>query len=410
MNDVRNSGLIGGKKAKIKSLEGLRGVAAMIVVFSHLKITFFSNLHLSAAGVAGDLGNRFLGGLTNGFFSVWLFWLMSGFVLSLKIHSERDPVLAIARVREATIKRYPRLLPPVLVSVLIAWLLLVSGLMSNELLGKALQLSESGWPRQFFRFESSLMGALKGGAWQAFFIYDPSRSYNPVLWTMEKEFYGSIFLFGGLAVFGKWRFRGWAYLLTVVVNHKLGLNWLNSFVIGGLLCDIYVNAEKVRYRYGALAEELSKIFRPRVVTSILFVVVVLAMVGPPEKGSDVIYLLSATAMTAFVVWDANASRFLGASIFVFLGKISFGVYLMHLPVIFSIGHPIYQFCSVSVPGEGAKALACIALTGLSLVAGWGLWYVADRPVVALISRLSAAGGFNAWAESLKRVAGRTKVD
>jgi peptidoglycan/LPS O-acetylase OafA/YrhL len=389
MSDLKKEIPTRSRSGKLSALEGLRGVAAMVVIISHLKITFCSSFHVPLSGVGGLVINRLLGGLTNGFFSVWLFWVMSGFVLSLKFHSEPDAAVAVLRLRDATIKRYPRLLPPVLASVLISWLLLASGGMSNAALGRSLGLDASGWPGQFFQFEPSLLGAIKGGGWQAFFIYDPSRSYNPVLWTMEKEFYGSLFLFAGLALFGKWRSRWLAYLLTIAVNQKLGLAWLNSFIVGGLLCDIYVNADRPRFRFESSVRRIFEWGSNNLYKTIAVVMVVLLGVGPPETGGDMTYLLCAIAMTVIVLWDVRAAQLFSSTSLVFLGKVSFGVYLMHLPIIFSVGAPLYESCVAIFSVTTAKLVASGILIILSLFAGWLLWYVVDRPAVAFAASLTS---------------------
>ena len=392
MNASRSPIDLPPQKGKINALEGLRGVAALVVVISHLKLTFYSASPVLDFGMISQVSNRLIGGLSNGFFSVWLFWVMSGFVLSLKYHMESDQRLGIERLRDATIKRYPRLLPPVLMSVVISWSLLALGLMTNKQLANRLGLTTGAWPGSFFSFEPSIVDALKGGIWQAFFIYDPSRSYNPVLWTMEKEFYGSLFLFAGLAIFGKWRSRWLAYIATLAILHKLGMNWVSSFVMGSLVCDVYVHGQDLVKRFPeTLQGVVGRVINGQVLSG-LTVAMLIILVGPAGDRGELIYLFAATVMTALVVISPILQSWLGTPLLVFLGKISFGIYLVHVPVLFSLGYPLYLFF-VSVFREGpARLMTSITLLLVSSISGWVLWRLADRPAVAIASRLKLGDG------------------
>ena len=69
----------------------------------------------------------------------------------------------------------------------------------------ALQLGEhtsTGWLPSFYDFEPSLSRAIKSAAWDAFFDFNRDVTYNTVLWTMEPEFFGSLFLFSLLSLLG----------------------------------------------------------------------------------------------------------------------------------------------------------------------------------------------------------------
>ncbi|HLA06827.1 MAG TPA: acyltransferase family protein [Anaerolineales bacterium] len=199
---------------KLLSLEGLRGIAALIVIFDHLHLAFFVEYDEI---IAAFLDSRFpslpskalqyfVTGLHDGNFAVWVFWVMSAFVLSkkyfqsVKLKSAEEGSDYLTR---STIKRYPRLLIPILASVLFAFVLLSSNRMTNNDL--ALQLGEhtsTGWLPSFYDFEPSLSRAIKSAAWDAFFDFNRDVTYNTVLWTMEPEFFGSLFLFSLLSLLG----------------------------------------------------------------------------------------------------------------------------------------------------------------------------------------------------------------
>src|SRR4051794_11019896 len=96
---------------KILSLESIRGLAALAVVFCHCVNGFYPTLRKAAAPPGTQLWQ-------NGEFAVRLFFVLSGFVLSLSYF--RQP--SLVTLRSAAVRRYFRLLLPIAGSVLLAYL------------------------------------------------------------------------------------------------------------------------------------------------------------------------------------------------------------------------------------------------------------------------------------------------
>jgi len=172
--------------------------------------------------------------LYDGNFAVWTFWVMSSFVLSFKYFTwvPDTPKLAQQYLLVASLKRYFRLAVPVLVSVMLAYFLLVSGLMSNNTLAMTYEGDYAVWIAGFYAFDADFFVAIKSALWDSFVSFDHDTTYNTVLWTIEKEFIGSLFLFGCLALFGNNPRRWLWYLLVGIVLALLRLNWVNAFVAG----------------------------------------------------------------------------------------------------------------------------------------------------------------------------------
>src|SRR5579871_636494 len=140
---------------KLPSFEGLRGIAALIVVIHHLRLTFYatsySDMRAHLAFLPYAVARPLVAaaeGLYNGTFAVWLFWIMSAFVLSLQFFlraHETPPTRAHNYLEDAFLRRYPRLLLPVLASVCLAYTVQSLGLMHNLALAHALGESYEGW-------------------------------------------------------------------------------------------------------------------------------------------------------------------------------------------------------------------------------------------------------------------------
>ena len=64
---------------------------------------------------------------------------------------------------------------------------------------------------------------------------------------MEIELYGSLFLFAFLASFGKHPSRIFVYIATLIIVFMLSMHWINAFVFGAILCDVFVNLPAIAF-------------------------------------------------------------------------------------------------------------------------------------------------------------------
>ena len=252
--EERSWKLPGENLQKMLTLEGIRGIAALVVIFDHLHLIFFVELDalvrdyldLHVPYLVSKAGQYLITGFHDGNFAVWVFWVMSAFVLSrkyfqlIKLNLTEESAEYLTK---SVLKRYPRLFVPVLASVIFAYLLLAGGAMTNNQLYLSLGTHTSnGWLPTFYDFDPSLPQAIKSAVWDTFFDFNRDVSYNTVLWTMEPEFFGSIFLFGFLSLLGNKKIRWGAYPVIFAVLFFRETHWLNAFVIGIALCDLYVNS------------------------------------------------------------------------------------------------------------------------------------------------------------------------
>ena len=194
---------------KITYLNGLRGVAAFIVVFHHFIYAFYpalflgfgAQLHLKTGEEVFFSGSIF-NLLYNGNFAVCIFFVLSGFVLSHKFFLQKD----YSVIKEGVAKRYVRLVIPVAFSVLVAFFLMKFSFFYNQQAGK---ISGSDWLGEFWTFHPNFLDALNQTFIGAFFFN--SFGYNMTLWSISYELIGSFLIFGFLIFFGKRKNRYWAY-------------------------------------------------------------------------------------------------------------------------------------------------------------------------------------------------------
>lgn len=211
-----------------KYLDGIRGVAALVVVLCH-----FCQIFLPATfsrGVPDHFGERALATtplniLVNGNFAVAIFFVLSGYVLSA-------PYFTGQRRRwylEAAIKRYPRLVAPALASTVLAWVMFRT---LGYHFGAIVSISGADMPNVFAKI-TRFDEALWQGAIGAFFF--ESYSYNQVLWTIRTELFGSLLIFATVPLVGRWKWRWLIYLATIL---WLRDNYLLGFVLGALCADL----------------------------------------------------------------------------------------------------------------------------------------------------------------------------
>ena len=110
---------------KLNSAESIRGLACLAVVFSHLSLSFFPFLHhFNPAEVSTSTWQSLIHHSPFAFWysgtaAVFLFFVLSGFVLSYAIL--RKPAQAEFKIKSMLIKRYPRLAIPAVISCLVVW-------------------------------------------------------------------------------------------------------------------------------------------------------------------------------------------------------------------------------------------------------------------------------------------------
>ncbi len=386
---------------ELKSLTGLRGLAALIIVFTHCQQFFFvyatQNLERFFQPLvypANKIAIAVVKFFYDGAFAVMLFWVLSGVVLSLKFfqlspQGNRSEIHAY--LFHAAFKRYFRLAIPALLSVLGAYALIRNNLFFDNQIA-ALYAGEGGWEtyanwlRNIFPDTGSLSDALRSVFWDTFFNYKNSTTYNPVLWTMEKEYIGSIILFVFLRWFGHHPWRRIICLFMIPALVLTHLTWLAAFFTGILISDYYVV-----YRYDGLqhlkgqpainAKKCINMMQSRTAIFISIALLII-LIGLPKynRASDMIL---AAVVVIVSLLSLPVDRFLSSRALLWLGKISFGLYLSHLLLVASLSSYIYLQC---IDGWGSSLSAWVAtlLTLiLALPLGWVFYILADKPAIRL---------------------------
>jgi peptidoglycan/LPS O-acetylase OafA/YrhL len=378
---------MGATGKKLLYLESLRGLAALMVVFTHFVGSFFPAVMGGANYPSHSKFDIFIHStpltvFVNGNFAVCIFFVLSGFVLTRTYFVTRDAGI----LTRGAVKRYFRLMPPVAVSVFIAYALLKLGLFYNQ---QAAQISGSPGLAEVWTFAASMKEALNQ-AFYGTFLNDiaGTASYNPVLWTMKVEFVGSFLVFGAAALFGGYARRGVIYAILMLL---LWNQYYAAFVIGLALADLTTG--------GRWQSWLARVKWPVWAGLMLVGLALGAYPSAPTADGTMFQMVSKLVHTAqpYMLWHIAGAALLTLGLlgwrraqavmswgpFVELGRQSFGLYLTHLLVIATFSSYLFTRLHVTFGYRTSFVIMVAVSLVLIFMVSWLYTKWVDEPAIKL---------------------------
>jgi len=337
-----------GAPQRLDFLDGLRGWAALVVVFSHLWGQF-------ARHVVPFYGTAPMRVLSDGHLAVVVFFVLSGVALSLQFVRTSRP----APVVPAIAARYVRLVVPIAGTTLIVWALLALGLSGNV---EASRLGQSAIFRGVrLSMDSTFLDAVAFSLWDVLFRYADWRTFNWSLWTMPIEFAGSVMIYALLAAFARARRLGRPARVALAAVLGAGL-LLADKPLAACFAAGYIIAEWIVH-----PAESARAARWPGLAALAACAASTAFVVATDRDDDASGALLATCIVLVAAFWAPARRALGAPVSRWLGRVSFPLYLIHEPVIACSG---FAFVALVERGMGLElathatvvvaTLACLA--------------------------------------------------
>jgi peptidoglycan/LPS O-acetylase OafA/YrhL len=337
-------------RPRFACLEGVRGLAALMVALSHFVLAVQpallgspgATVHFAAAVPLSQSAailpfNPALG--------VAVFFVMSGFVLAASVAGRG------AWLPELALRRWLRLCLPILATTLVIWAMLRLGLFHNV---EAARLSTSVWLAPFFSWAAYAEPTLAGAVSQSLFdvLASGSHWYNPVLWTIRIEFWGSLALFAAYTLLpGLFRAPEGGVTFGLLATALLWGTPYAGIVHGLLLFE----AMRAVPHLPARARRLLAWLRPRAAPALLALGLVLggmpfridvdgpfygrlyiALVEHTLRPIPLMHELAAALVVAGVLAWRPARRLLAAAPLRWLGRISYMLYAVHLPLLCSL--------------------------------------------------------------------------
>ena len=309
------------KNVKLPSLQGLRGLASLTIVVSH----FLGAFYLSGADLGTPLEliqpvSHLFGILANK--AVWIFFVLSGFVLTVQLSSRQHNYL------KYLFSRLVRLYIPVWIALLfnlfVVWLISSSGAVIKFWIGahpNSMSLESVLWEFSLMP-DGYLLGPLWTLKWEVIFsVFAYAAWKSQTLRSFPKL---SIALSLLISALGEVYSNGWA-------------KYIPMFVIGVSLYFLHSNTwSKNAARLSIKSEFL-----------LLAVATILPVIGYvlslPSSNSDLnirnvidvpLSLVSITIVFYAISTGTLIDSLLKSIPMQKLGEFSFSLYLMHLPVIF----------------------------------------------------------------------------
>ncbi len=264
--------------------------------------------------------------LYNGTFAVCLFFVLSGYVLSYRYFITID----IGTLRSSAYKRYFRLMVPVLAAVMISFIVDFFGLYHNR---EIVAVTGSyGWLETLFQFpHGDIIRAIYSGLFGVFI--GGGSIYDNRLWTMATEFRGSFLVYGFLLVLrDRWE-RIFAYIVAALLFVLLFKDaYMISFLAGMAVCDLNT---KLKYDIpdsicigitilglwiSAVSFDMKGLF---------------SIIGLHIGTTNSNLIFGSLLVLLGVAFSPSLKKILSNRFIVWLGKMSFSVYVIHLIIIAS---------------------------------------------------------------------------
>ena len=376
---------------KLVPLEGLRGIAAAIVVLYHLVLAY------TPRGVGAvphghgpfDVIIQFILGLLNGGAAVAVFFVLSGFILSLPFAKDRR----ISRVLVSMLKRWPRLAGLTVIACLFAWVLIH---WSGPHYRQAAGFVGSGWlashgnaplsPRHL-----TLWDALREGLFLVFTTGDVH--FDSPLWTMRIELFGSFAIF--LAAPVLFAIRSWWLRLALIgavmlcAGGTYPVTYLSDFLIGTILAMLFAEDRLPDLSdWQAVAAGLAAIYLfSFTYEQKLLIHAPIKAILPAGDTSHFIWDAGAALMIIVLLGNPFMRRLFSKGWAVWLGLLSFPIYLLHGPILLSIGATSFLSGLGQYGETGSAILAALLSITLTLLCALPLIWV-DKVWTRLLGRFA----------------------
>ena len=388
--------------SRMSYLDGLRGIAALNVALSHFVMAFDFAVytgrpeHAQGSWEVALSAYPFLFIAAGGNYAVCIFLALSGFVLAKSFHT--SDLSAVALV----VKRTLRLGLPVLAASLFGWFILASGLAFNH---EAAAITRSTWLSGQFTQQPSFTDALLQGWNSLLGIPTRTNSYNSVLWTMPVEFLGSLLLIAIFATRLPANRPRWAAIIMLALGIMLARSYISAVLFGAALylLDAPRFTARLCWRPAILIFVLAlgtvplSIERWPIWDALLAITALVPF--PPiiapgltvQADASIWHAISAVMLVALITGWPAAQRLLARPTGQYLGRISFPLYLAHIPVLLSVACSVFLAAHVAGLSYGTSVLiSFIAYVPSFLVAAMVLEKAVDEPSIRLAAKAANA--------------------
>jgi peptidoglycan/LPS O-acetylase OafA/YrhL len=370
----------------------------MVVVFHHFLLQFAPHLHgRQFPDDAIALTRTPFFALINGSAAVSIFFVLSGFVLTYRALEMRDG----SRILTGAFKRWPRLVLLVVLTNFVSGIFLAIGLYGHSGPWEIAQYYRQNFlgPGFLQKFGHGhawiiILSAVREGLYTTFFFREDL--FNANLWTMHYELIGSFVSYAlALMMLGTRNFRssmilGIVCLLVVAFVMSGNGRGFSALVCGVLIARLYL--ERTRIQSFAASHRIVWPSALVVAGSIAFILCGIDGYSPPRgfyyfleplygpNTEQICHTISAVLILLIVLFHDGTAAVFRHRFARILGRLSFPIYLVHLPILLAVGFYINQWLQGVMPSFQSTAITFVAFMALTLTAAYPLalldeWWV-----------------------------------
>lgn len=376
---------------RIRYLDGLRGVLAVIVFVHHYFYAFCPDLifggdynyylHTGPFSFFKIMALTPVNILFNPGMAIHFFFLLSGYVQTRSYFVKPETSF----LQKSLIKRYFRLALPVLSVVVLVFAFHKLHWVRKELI-PANELT-SGWVKSLMPDNLNFFKVILEGLSNCF---RGNSRYYQVLWTMSTELVNSFLVLALLLAFHHLKYRRRVFILLALIQLVVLQEFYSvAFVTGMIMADLEVNSPKFKKILSIPLVHLFCFLLGIYFGSYPFTGYqnaaarsVYAPISFFEVYPHVIsYFIGVTLLFGFLLYSNTSKKILSKKVFLFFGEISFMFYLIHFLLLLSLTPVVYSWLMRS----GDKGLD-LMLTGLvsfgaTTLAAFLLTRYVDVPVI-----------------------------
>jgi peptidoglycan/LPS O-acetylase OafA/YrhL len=377
------------KTSRLEALDGLRGLAAVVVFAHHALVLLYGplagvNEHhwpVRPQLVMRALQRTPVAWVFNGTFAVSFFFVLSGFVLTRAMGVSPAP----ARIARLITARFLRLLPLVVLGTFFGYVAFGPAVRHLDMLLNLTGNDSHAYIHPSLLANHGLLTAIK----QCLFVIwrgtEAEFLFDPPLWSIGIELKGSLLVYLLAGAFSDTPNRGAKYWVGV----PLGICFMGAATLS-FLAGMYV-AERSR----AQNDRILEVSRP-VLVGLAALAFVWASVHPwnrhlwlplPFNPPEMLDTAVSTACSVFLMaagLQLAAFRAVLLSRFVqFLGHASYGLYVAHVPLLYLGAAPLLTWTKTWMNADGAAVLTSGIILSVSLIVGSLLISYIDGPVARL---------------------------
>jgi peptidoglycan/LPS O-acetylase OafA/YrhL len=367
---------------RIAYLESIRGLAALQVLLLHFLAAFAPDLVFAlpaGAAIAGYIHLSPLYFLYDGYSAVYIFFVLSGYVLTRSFERQLAQPLSIV------VSRVIRLGLPAIAAVLVAVAVMVIFARPNAQVGV---LTGSDWFTREWNPDLSLISVLRDSFANALFLgysglsgvafltpwqQPVEQSFVSPLWTLSIEFYGSMVVLGLCLAARRSRVLWWSIVLLCAI-FTIRSAYV-CFIVGHVAAAFH-RAEKpapdsallpvFSIIFGIFLCVLAEAWQPDWLRSLCAYPTYFLFPGQFAPMQQKTY--GAILVLTGIVNLQSARAFLSSPWIVSWSRLSFPIYLIHWPILFGPAAALFLVINNVAGLEAARIIAIAAGLILALIA------------------------------------------